>query len=98
MIEASPLTDLRAQPKRRERVDPAQAPQPGDRVRARGADRELGEIGLHLLTAGDQHVMGVQVVGQCRLGGMIGEPNRGQPRAMLARPRLTRPLPVDLTA
>ena len=37
MIEALPLADLRAQPERGERVDPAQAPQPGDRVRARRA-------------------------------------------------------------
>ena len=29
---------------------------------------------------------------------MVGEPDRGQPRAVLARPRLTRALPVDLAA
>ena len=98
MIEASPLADLRAQPERGERVDPAQAPQPGDRVRARRAERELGEVGLDLVAAGDQHIVGVQVVGQRRLGGMIGEPDRGQPGAVLARPRLARPLPVDLAA
>ncbi|MGO9903321.1 MAG: hypothetical protein ACLP0J_27375 [Solirubrobacteraceae bacterium] len=46
MIKATPLADLRAQPQRRERVDPAQAPQPRDRVRARRAQRELREVGL----------------------------------------------------
>ena len=68
-------------------------------VCAHGArQRELGEVGLDLIAAGDQDVVGVQVVGQCRLRGMIGEPDRGQPRAVLARPRLTRALPVDLAA
>ena len=37
MIEALPFADLGAQPERGERVDPAQAPKPGDRMRARGA-------------------------------------------------------------
>ena len=98
MIEAPPLADLRAQPERGQRVDPAQASQPRDRVRARRAERELREVGLDLVAAGDQHVVGVQVVGQRRPRGMIGEPDRGQPRAVLARPRLTRSLPVDLAA
>ena len=42
MIEALPFADLGAQPERGQRVDPAQASEPGDRVRARGAERELG--------------------------------------------------------
>ena len=54
MIEALPLADLGAQPERGERVDPAQAPQPRGRVRTRRAERELGEVGLDLVTACDQ--------------------------------------------
>jgi hypothetical protein len=48
MIETPPLADLGAQSQRRERVDPAQAPQPGDRVRAWGGERELREFGFDL--------------------------------------------------
>ena len=98
MIETLPLADLGAQPHRGQRVDPAQAPEPGDRVRARRADRELRELGLDLVAAGDQHVVGVQIVSQRRPRRVIGEPHRCQPRAVLARPRLPGPLPVDLAA
>jgi len=58
----------------------------------------VGKVGLHLVTAGDQHIVGVEIVGQCRLRGVIGEPDRGQPGAVLARPRLAGALPVDLAA
>ena len=34
VIEPFPLADLGARPQRGQRVDPAQAPQPSDRVRA----------------------------------------------------------------
>jgi hypothetical protein len=67
-------------------------------VRAWSHQRELGEVGLDPVTAGDQHVMGVEVVGQCRPGGMTGELDRGQPRAVLACPRLAGAFPVDLAA
>jgi hypothetical protein len=40
-------------------------------VRARRADRELGEVGFDLIAAGDQHIMSVQIVSQCRLGGVV---------------------------
>ena len=66
MIEAAPLADLGTEPERGQRVDPAQAPQPRDRVRARDAERELCELGLDLIAAGDQHVVSVQVVRQRR--------------------------------
>ena len=66
MIEPLQLADLGAQPERGERVDPAQTPQPRDRVRARDGDRELCEVGLDLVAAGDQHVVRVQIVGECR--------------------------------
>ena len=46
----------------------------------------------------DQHVVRMQVVSQRRLGGVVGEPHTGQPRAVLARPRLTGALPIDLAA
>ena len=59
MIEASPLPDLSAEPERGQRVDPAQAAQPRDRVRARSACRERGQVGLDLIAAGDQDVVGV---------------------------------------
>ena len=76
MIEAPPFADLGAQSEGSQRVDPAQAPKPGDRVRARGADGELRELGLDLVAAGDQHVVGVQVVRQRRPRALIGEPHR----------------------
>ena len=38
----------------------------------------------------------MQVIGQRRPRGLIGEPDRGQPRAVLQRPRHRRPLVVDL--
>ncbi len=58
MIEALPFADLGTEPERCERVDPAQAPQPGDGVRAWDAGRELREVGFDLVTACDQHVLG----------------------------------------
>jgi len=98
MIEALPLADLGAQPERGESVDPTQASEPRDRVPARDGERELRQVGLHLVAAGDQHIVGVQIVAQCGPRGVVGEPDRGQPRAVLARPRLAGSLPVDLAA
>ena len=43
MIEPATCADLGTQPQRGERVDPAHAPQPADRMGARGTVRELGE-------------------------------------------------------
>jgi len=71
MIESLPLADLGAQPERGERVDPAQAAQPGDGVRARRARRQLGEVGLDLVTARDQHVVGVQLASHGRPRGVV---------------------------
>jgi transposase len=61
-----------------ERVDPAQASEPCDRVRARGGDRDRCQVGLDLIASCDQHIVGMQVVGQRRPRGVIGEPDRGQ--------------------
>ena len=66
MIETLPFADLGAQTQRRQRVDPAQAAQPRDRVRARSGEGELRELGFDLVAARDQHVVRVQVVSQRR--------------------------------
>ena len=66
MIKALPLADLGTEPERGQRVDPAQASQPRDRVRARGAERDLCEVGLDVVAAGNQHIVSVQVVSQRR--------------------------------
>jgi hypothetical protein len=83
MVKAIALADLGAQPERGERVDPAQASQPGDRDRERRLGRERGELALDPVAAGDQHVVGVQIIGDRQLGGAIGEAQAGQPRAVL---------------
>ena len=51
MIEALPLADLGAQAQCGQRVDPAQASEPCDRVRARDTERELRELGFDLVEA-----------------------------------------------
>jgi hypothetical protein len=64
MIKALERADLGADPHRRQGADPAQAPQPGDRL---GEDRlasELLELGLDPVAAGQRHVVGVHVVGR----------------------------------
>jgi hypothetical protein len=64
VIEALEVTDLGADPQGREGVYPAQATQPGERL---GEDRlagELLELRLDPVAAGQQHVVGVHVIGQ----------------------------------
>jgi hypothetical protein len=60
MINALPFADLATEPERGERVGLEQAPQPRDRRRAPGAQRQLRELGLDLVPAGDQHIVSVQ--------------------------------------
>ena len=57
MTESLPLADLGAQPQGGQCVDPVQTTQPRHGVRARSAQRELRELCLDLIAAGDQHVV-----------------------------------------
>ena len=91
MVEPLEGADLGAQAERGQRVDPAQAPQPGDRHGPGRVGRELLELGLDPLTARQQHVVGVQVVGDRQLRGTVGELQRSEPRAVPARPRRAGP-------
>src|SRR4029079_6876525 len=56
--EAREVADLGAQPDRRQRVDPAQAAQPGDRRGPRRLVGYLGELVLDAVAAGEQDVVG----------------------------------------
>ncbi len=71
MIESFPLAGLGTQPERCEGVDPAQAPQPGDGVRARDTERELGQVVFDLVAASDQNIVGMEIVGQRRPRGQV---------------------------
>jgi hypothetical protein len=62
VIEALPVTDLRAQPQRGQGVDPAQAAQPRDRLAPHAALRELRELAAHTVAPREHDVMGVQIV------------------------------------
>ena len=79
VVEAVKLADLGAQPERGERVDPAQAPQPADCAGERRVGRERRELLLDPVAAGDQYVVGVQVVGDRQLRGAVGEPQAREP-------------------
>jgi hypothetical protein len=97
-IEALEVADLGAQPDRRERVDPAQAAQPRDRLRPRRAGHELGDRGLQAVATDDQRVDRAEVVQQRDLRAARAEIDPGQPRAMARGPRTGGVLVADLVA
>jgi hypothetical protein len=63
MIEALELADLGTDPQGGEGADPAQAAQPRDRLGEERLAGELLELGLDPLASGQQHVVGMHVVG-----------------------------------
>jgi hypothetical protein len=73
MLEALEPLDLGAQPDGAERVDPAQAPEPGDRLSPRRERRQLGDRGLELIATDDQRVDRAEVVKQRRLRAGLGQ-------------------------
>ena len=98
VLEASPVTDLGAQPERGQGVDSAQTAQARDRLAPDAVRGELLELAADAVAPREQDVVGVQIVGVRDPRRLVVEVLLGEPVAVLDRPAPARPGEVALAA
>src|SRR5439155_19812714 len=85
-LEASEVADLEVEHERRQRLDAAEAAQPGDRRGVLGLAREQGESFVESCATGEQAVDRGERVDVGELGRDVLEPLPGKPALMRLRP------------
>ena len=80
------VADLDRQPDGGQRVDPTQAPQPRDRLRARRIGNELRDRGLQGAAAQLERLDRADIVSQRRLRPWLAEIDLGEPPAVALTP------------
>ena len=97
-LEALEVADLGAQTGGAERGDPAQAAQPAGLQRPRRSGQHERDLPLQAGAAMAERVDGPDHVFERRLGCDRSQPDRGEPAAVVARPRVPGPLEAHAAA